>query len=86
MTRKFQINMLILMQVSSSWIESLRMEELCRLDRVAVTKYQPLQSNFLVTSRSQRNQPYSDRLVFIVRTDYVNSATDICTPDHRKMW
>jgi len=85
MTRRFQINMLILMQASSSLIESLKTEELCRWDHVAVTKYQPLLSNFLVTSRSQRSQPYRDRLVFIVRTDYVNSTTDSCTADHRKM-
>jgi hypothetical protein len=68
--------MLILMKDLSSWIESLRREELCRWDHVAVTKSQPLQSNFLAAHRNRRNQPYRDRLVIIVRTDCVRSTTE----------
>jgi hypothetical protein len=74
MTKRLQINMLILMQVSSNWTESLRKDVLCKWDHAAITRCQPLQNSFLVGTRNQRSPPYRDRLVVIIITDMENGA------------
>jgi hypothetical protein len=74
MTRRLQINMLILMHVSSNWIRSLRKDMLCKWDHVAITRYLPLQNSFLVGTKNQRSPPYRNRLVIIIIASIKNGA------------
>lgn len=76
MTRRLQINMLILMQVSNSWTESLRKEVLCKWDHVAITRFQPLQNSFLGGTRNQRSPTYRDR--FVVTITDTENCTRCC--------